>query len=117
MGGVILLTRPQQIQHPTAALIARSATAQDDITGDGTTTNVLLIGELLKQSERLLAEGLHPRNLTEGFDLARTRVLEFLEKFKVIRAPYKLFFWFFFCNLYSYVRQQGLTLCLRADAA
>ena len=37
-----------QIQHPTAAMIARAATAQDDIVGDGTTSNVLLIGELLK---------------------------------------------------------------------
>ena len=51
----------QQIQHPTAALIARTATAQDDITGDGTTSNVLFTGELLKQAERPLGEGLHPR--------------------------------------------------------
>merc|ERR1711965_938277 len=36
-----------QIQHPTASLIAKVATAQDDITGDGTTSNVLIIGELL----------------------------------------------------------------------
>lgn len=47
----------QQIQHPTAALIARTATSQDDITGDGTTSNVLLIAELLKQSERFLQVG------------------------------------------------------------
>lgn len=64
-------------------MIARAATAQDDITGDGTTTNVLMIGELLKQSERYLADGLHPRIITEGFDLARKESLEFLEKFKV----------------------------------
>ncbi len=51
--------------------------------GDGTTTNVVLIGELLKQSERYLAEGLHPRVLTEGFDLAKGRALQFLEGFKV----------------------------------
>lgn len=74
----------QQIQHPTAALIARTATAQDDMVGDGTTTNVVLIGELLKQSERYLAEGLHPRVLTEGFDLAKGQALKFLESFKVI---------------------------------
>lgn len=74
--------RLQQIQHPTAALVARAATAQDDITGDGTTTNVLLIGELLKQCERYLFDGVHPRILTEGFDLAKNRALEFLESFK-----------------------------------
>lgn len=73
----------QQIQHPTAALIARTATAQDDIVGDGTTTNVVLIGELLKQSERYLADGLHPRVIAEGFDLAKDHAVKFLETFKV----------------------------------
>lgn len=46
----------QQIQHPTASLIARVATAQDDITGDGTTSNVILIAELLKQAELYTSE-------------------------------------------------------------
>ncbi len=74
-----LTTRLQAIQHPTAGLIARSATAVDDIIGDGTTTQVLLVGEILHQCERLLAEGIHPRNLTEGLDLGRARALEVLE--------------------------------------
>eukprot|EP01117_Protostelium_nocturnum_P020517 TRINITY_DN9269_c0_g1_i1.p1 TRINITY_DN9269_c0_g1~~TRINITY_DN9269_c0_g1_i1.p1 ORF type:complete len:538 (-),score=141.00 TRINITY_DN9269_c0_g1_i1:77-1690(-) len=78
-----VLLHEMQIQHPTAALIARTATAQDDITGDGTTSNVLLIGELLKQSERFLGEGLHPRIIAQGFELAKKRSLEFLETFKV----------------------------------
>jgi T-complex protein 1 subunit zeta len=77
-----VLLHEMQIQHPTAHLIARAATAQDDITGDGTTTNVLLIGELMKQSERFLVEGVHPRVLTEGFELAKTKTLEILEGFK-----------------------------------
>lgn len=51
-----VLLHEMQIQHPTASLIARTATAQDDITGDGTTTSVLFVGELLKQAERYLAE-------------------------------------------------------------
>lgn len=46
----------QQIQHPTASLIAKVATAQDDITGDGTTSNVLIIGELLKQADMYITE-------------------------------------------------------------
>ena len=41
-----------------------------------------MIGELLKQCERYLFDGVHPRILTEGFDLAKTRALEFLEQFK-----------------------------------
>eukprot|EP00727_Mastigamoeba_balamuthi_P010532 m51a1_g6100 putative t-complex protein 1 subunit zeta (554) ;mRNA; f:69207-71554 len=78
-----VLMHEMQIQHPTAHLIARAATAQDDITGDGTTTNVLLIGELMRQSERYLSDGVHPRVLTEGFEVAKTRALEFLDQFKV----------------------------------
>merc|ERR1712205_272902 len=58
--GNSLLTR-MQIQHPTATLIARAATAQDDMVGDGTSTAVVFIGELLKQAERYIGEGVHPR--------------------------------------------------------
>lgn len=47
----------QQIQNPTAIMIARTAVAQDDISGDGTTSTVLFIGELMKQSERYIDEG------------------------------------------------------------
>ncbi|CEL96991.1 unnamed protein product [Vitrella brassicaformis CCMP3155] len=80
--GCVLLNE-MQIQHPTASMIARAATAQDDITGDGTTSHVLLVGELMKQAERYVLEGVHPRILCEGFDLARKEVLNFLDTFKV----------------------------------
>lgn len=66
----------QQIQHPTAAMIAKAATAQDEITGDGTTSIVLLVGELLKQAERYISEGLHPRVITEGYDIAKKEALQ-----------------------------------------
>lgn len=49
---------------------------QDDITGDGTTSNVLIIGELLKQADRYVSEGLHPRLATEGFEMAKKKALE-----------------------------------------
>jgi T-complex protein 1 subunit zeta len=52
-------------------LIARTSTAQDEIVGDGTTTNVLLIGEIMKQAERHLAEGLHPRVIVDGIEQAK----------------------------------------------
>ena len=66
-------------------MIARAATAQDDITGDGTTSNVILIGEMLKQADRYLSEGLHPRVITEGFEAAKVESLKFLETFKTVR--------------------------------
>lgn len=76
-----------QIQHPTASLIARTATAQDDVTGDGTTSSVLIIAELLKQADIYIAEGLHPRIIVEGFDLAKQKALEVLETVKVASKP------------------------------
>lgn len=62
-----VLLHEMQIQHPTASLIARTATAQDDITvcvlgislclqGDGTTSTVLFIGELMKCAARYVNE-------------------------------------------------------------
>lgn len=53
--------------------------------GDGTTSTVLFIGELLKQAERFLADGLHPRILSEGFELAKDEVLRVLETLKVVK--------------------------------
>nr|CAB3229005.1 T-complex protein 1 subunit zeta [Phallusia mammillata] len=77
-----VLLHEMQIQHPTASLIAKVATAQDDITGDGTTSNVLIIGELLKQADNFVQEGVHPRIITEGFELAKDKALEVLESIK-----------------------------------
>ena len=57
-------------------MIARAATAQDEITGDGTTSVVLLVGELLKQADRYIAEGLHPRVIADGYDIAKTEALK-----------------------------------------
>ncbi|XP_044763679.1 T-complex protein 1 subunit zeta [Coccinella septempunctata] len=78
-----VLLHEMQIQHPTASLIARASTAQDDITGDGTTSTVLVIGELLKQADIYISEGLHPRVLADGFDKAREKTLEVLEQVKI----------------------------------
>ncbi|KAI7874764.1 T-complex protein 1 zeta subunit [Lichtheimia hyalospora FSU 10163] len=82
--GKVLLNE-MQIQHPTAAMIAKAATAQDEITGDGTTSIVLLVGELLKQAERYVSEGLHPRVVTEGYDIAKKEALKFLDGFKTVK--------------------------------
>jgi T-complex protein 1 subunit zeta len=80
--GAVLL-HEMQIQHPTASMIGRSATAQDDMVGDGTTTNVLFIGELMRQAERYIGDGVHPRILVDGIEMAKTEALKYLETFKV----------------------------------
>merc|ERR1712029_1218497 len=78
-----VLLHEMQIQHPTTSLIARASTAQDDTTGDGTTSTVLLIGEFLKQADLYITEGLHPRIVTEGFEEAKKVALETLENMKI----------------------------------
>ncbi|BAM79540.1 chaperonin containing TCP1, subunit 6a [Cyanidioschyzon merolae strain 10D] len=72
--GAVLLHN-MEIIHPTAKIIARAATAQDDECGDGTTSVVLLVGEILRQAERPLVDGIHPRHLVDGIELARTELL------------------------------------------
>jgi len=78
-----ILLHEMQIQHPTASLIAKACTAQDDIIGDGTTSTVLLIGELLKQADTCIQDGLHPRIIAEGFDIAKLKALTMLEKMAI----------------------------------
>ncbi|XP_058806346.1 T-complex protein 1 subunit zeta [Phymastichus coffea] len=82
-----VLLHEMQIQHPTASLIARASTAQNDITGDGTTSTVLLIGELLKQADVYISEGMHPRKVVDGFNLAKDKVLAVLESIKIAIEP------------------------------
>nr|KAF6415241.1 chaperonin containing TCP1 subunit 6B [Molossus molossus] len=77
-----VLLHEMQIQHPTASLIAKVATAQDDITGDGTTSNILIIGELLRQADFYISEGLHPRIIADGFETAE-------EKDRLVKAERK----------------------------
>lgn len=77
------------VQNPTASMIARTAVAQDEQTGDGTTSVVLLVGELLKQAERYTSEGVHPRVLSEGIEVAQK---EALSVSRCLFFPYRGFF-------------------------
>uniref|UniRef100_A0A0V0G5Y7 Putative chaperonin subunit 6a zeta n=1 Tax=Triatoma dimidiata TaxID=72491 RepID=A0A0V0G5Y7_TRIDM len=77
-----ILLHEMQIQHPIASLIARASTAMNDVTGDGCTTMVLLIAELLHVAENLIAEGVHPRALSEGFSEARKEAMKILDTLK-----------------------------------
>lgn len=70
-----VLLQEMQIQHLTSSLIAKVATAQNDIPGDGTTSNVLTIRELLKQAALCTSEGPHPGIITEGLEAAKEKAL------------------------------------------
>ena len=77
-----VLLHEMTIIHPTAQMIARAATAQDDTVGDGSSSNVLLIGELLLQSYRYVQEGIHVSHLVDGIEIAKKKSLSFLEECK-----------------------------------
>jgi T-complex protein 1 subunit zeta len=51
--------------------------------GDGTTSIVLLIGEIMKQADSIIAEGVHPRIITDGLNIAKKEALEVLESMRL----------------------------------
>lgn len=67
------------VEHPAAKMLVEVAKAQDEEVGDGTTSSVILAGELLKRAEKLLDQKIHPTVITEGFRKASTKALEILD--------------------------------------
>ena len=67
--GVTIL-KEVDVEHPAAKMLVEVAKTQDQQCGDGTTTAVVLAGELLKRSEHLLEQNVHPTVITRGFQLA-----------------------------------------------
>lgn len=71
------------VQHPAAKMMVEVAKTQDSEVGDGTTTSVILAGELLKRAEKLLQQKIHPTVITEGFRKAAEKAVEILEKMSI----------------------------------
>ncbi len=67
--GVTIL-KEVDVEHPAAKMIVEVAKTQDQQCGDGTTTAVVLAGELLKRAEALLEQNIHPTVITRGYQLA-----------------------------------------------
>ncbi|MEM1659290.1 MAG: thermosome subunit beta [Candidatus Jordarchaeales archaeon] len=67
------------VQHPAAKMMVEVAKAQDDEVGDGTTTAVIVAGELLRKAEELLDQKIHPTVIVNGFKKAAAKAVEVLE--------------------------------------
>jgi archaeal chaperonin len=67
--GVTIL-KEVDVEHPAAKMLVEVAKTQDQQCGDGTTTAVVLAGELLKRAEALLEQNIHPTVITRGYQLA-----------------------------------------------
>jgi thermosome len=68
------------VQHPAAKMIIEIAKTQDKEVGDGTTTSVVLAGELLKKAGELLDQNIHPSVIIAGYQKASEKALQTLEK-------------------------------------
>ncbi len=76
------------VQHPIAKLMVEISKAQDDEVGDGTTTTVVLAGELLREAEKLLEKNIHPTVIISGYKKALEKAKEVL-KSRAIKVDLK----------------------------
>lgn len=76
--GVTIL-KEMDIEHPAAKMMVEVAKTQDDQVGDGTTTAVIIGGELLKKAEGLLEQDVHPTIIAAGYRQAAEKAQEFLQ--------------------------------------
>jgi thermosome len=68
------------VGHPAAKMMVEIAKTQDDMVGDGTTTVVVLSGELLRKAEDLLEQNIYPTVIVSGYRKAVKKAIEVLEK-------------------------------------
>ena len=87
------------IQHPAAKMMVEVAKTQDNEAGDGTTTAVVVSGELLSKAEELIGKNVHPTIIIDGYKKASERALELLEK---IAIPVDL-------NSQEYIKKAAMT--------
>jgi len=71
------------IQHPAAKMMVEVSKTQDDEVGDGTTSAVIIAGELLGRAEELIDKSVHPTVIIDGYRKAAEKALEVLEKIAI----------------------------------
>jgi archaeal chaperonin len=77
--GVTIL-KEMDVEHPAAKMLVEVAKTQDQEAGDGTTTAVVLAGELLKRAESLIEQNIHPTIISQGYRLASSKALHILNE-------------------------------------
>ncbi len=89
MGDVVItndgatILKEMDIEHPAAKMIIEVAKTQEQHCHDGTTTAVVIAGELLKRSEDLIDQNVHPTVICEGFRLACERAVDLLKNHSI----------------------------------
>jgi thermosome len=72
-----------EVEHPAAKMMVEIAKTQDDMVGDGTTTAVVLAGELLKKAEELLDQNIHPTIVVSGYRKAAQKAVEVINNIAI----------------------------------
>ncbi len=76
--GVTIL-KEMDIDHPAANMIVEVSETQEDEVADGTTTAVVVAGELLDQAEELIEQDVHATTIAQGYRQAAEKAKEILE--------------------------------------
>ncbi|MFB6071945.1 MAG: thermosome subunit alpha [Halobacterium sp.] len=84
--GVTIL-KEMDIEHPAANMIVEVAETQENEVGDGTTTSVVVAGELLSEAEDLLEQDIHATTLAQGYRQAAEKAREFLDEKAIDVSP------------------------------
>ncbi|MBU4075137.1 MAG: thermosome subunit [Euryarchaeota archaeon] len=77
------ILREMDITHPAAKMMVEIARTQEDKAGDGTTSAVVLAGELLNKARILVERNVHPTVITKGYSLAQVKALEILDELAI----------------------------------
>ncbi|MGQ9759847.1 MAG: thermosome subunit beta [Candidatus Methanomethylicaceae archaeon] len=72
-----------EVQHPAAKMMVEVSKTQDEEVGDGTTTSVVLAGELLKRAEELVEKNIHPTLIVQGYKKATEKTVETLSNIAI----------------------------------
>ena len=80
--GVTIL-KEIDVQHPAAKMVVEIAKTQDSECGDGTTSSVIIAGELLKKAEALIESNIHPTIIANGYKMAAAEALKVLDTIAV----------------------------------
>ena len=75
------------VEHPAAKMMIEVAKTQDDEVGDGTTTSVIVAGELLGKAEDLINKNVHPTVIIDGYRKAADKALQMLETIAITVEP------------------------------
>ncbi len=75
------------VEHPVAKIMVDVAKTQDKEVGDGTTSVVVMAGNLLKGAEELIEQGIHPTIIIKGYKMAATKAIELLNKYSYTVKP------------------------------